>query len=183
MARRRVRQNAKKRSPSAANHRDVDAAVRQQVLALLDGGQAHATFDQAVADFPAELRGAKAEVGDELTPYTAWQLLEHMRIAQWDILEFSRNPKHISPEWPEGYWPHSAKPPDPRSWAKSVQSFKSDLQAMKDLVSNPATDLYAPIPHGDGQTILREALLVADHNAYHLGQLVLLRKLLGAWKA
>src|SRR5215469_5865883 len=183
MARQHAHQSINKRGRAAeANHRDVDAAVRQHVLALLDGGMAHATFDQGIADFPAELRGRKPEIDEELAPYTAWQLLEHMRIAQWDILAFSRNPKHISPEWPSGYWPHSSSPPDPRSWTKSVESFRSDLQAMKGLVSDPANDLYAPIPHGDGQTILREALLVADHNAYHLGQLVLLRKLLGAWK-
>jgi hypothetical protein len=175
------RKPSKPPAKSAATQID-DAALRKHLIALLDGGQAHATFDQAVADFPAELRGRKLEVGDDLAPYTAWQLLEHLRIAQWDILQFSRNPKHISPEWPSGYWPHSAKPPDPRSWTKSVQSFRADLQEMKDLIADPSTDLYAPIPHGDGQTILREALLVADHNAYHIGELVLLRKLLGAWK-
>src|SRR5215472_1463432 len=170
MARQHAHQSTNQRGRAAvANHRDIDATVRQHVLALLDGGQAHATFDQAVASLPAELRGRRPEIGEELAPYTAWQLLEHMRIAQWDILEFSRNRKHISPDWPSGYWPHSDKPPDPRSWAKAVESFRSDLQAMKALISNPDTDLYAPIPHGDGQTILREALLVAEHNAYHVG--------------
>lgn len=183
MARQHSRQPSKKPvSVARRNSVDPDAALRQHLIALLDGGQAHATFDQAVAGLPPELRGRKLEIGEELSPYTPWQLLEHLRIAQWDILEFSRNPKHISPEWPSGYWPASSKPPDPRSWAKSVESFRADLQAMKDLVSNPATDLCAPIPHGDGQTILREALLLADHNAYHIGELVLLRKLLGAWK-
>lgn len=179
--------DARKTKSVPTMNRDSDAALRQHLMALLDGGQAHATFDQAVAGLPAELRGRKLEVGDELAPYTAWQLLEHLRIAQWDILEFSRNsfsrnPRHISPEWPSGYWPPSPKPPDPRSWARSVQSFRADLQAMKDLVANPVIDLYAPIPHGNGQTILREVLLVADHNAYHIGELVLLRKLLGAWE-
>ena len=159
-----------------------DAALRQHLVALLDGGNAHATFDAALADFPSALRGLKPEMGEQAAPYSPWQLLEHMRIAQWDILEFSRNARHISPEWPEGYWPRSLKPPDPRTWNKSVESFRADLQAMKDLVANPNTDLFARIPHGSGQTILREALLVADHNAYHVGQLVLLRKLLGAWK-
>ncbi|MBV8207878.1 MAG: DinB family protein [Acidobacteria bacterium] len=160
----------------------MDRELRRHVAALLDGGHAHATFDQAVANLAPELRGRKPEAGTEAGPYTAWQLLEHLRIAQWDILEFSRTPGHISPEWPSGYWPATAKPPDPRSWARSVQSFRADLQAMKNLVLDPATDLFAVIAHGQGQTILREALLVADHNAYHIGQLVLLPKLLGAWK-
>jgi hypothetical protein len=104
-----------------------------------------------------------------------------MRIAQWDILEFSRNPKHVSPEFPEGYWPHGDAPPDAAAWDNSLAAFRADLQAMQDLVANPATDLFARIPHGEDQTILREALLLADHNAYHLGQLVMLRRVLGAW--
>lgn len=104
-----------------------------------------------------------------------------MRVAQWDILEFSRNPKHVSPAWPEGYWPKTEKPPGSDAWTKSVASFKRDLKAMQKLVEDPKTDLYARIPHGTGQSIIREALLVADHNAYHTGQLVLLRRLLGAW--
>ena len=180
MHRRAIQRLPQKPAPKLVDTND--AALRQHLLALLDGGNAHATFDAAIADFPAELRGARPEVKEEAVPYSPWQLLEHLRIAQWDILEFSRNLKHISPEWPEGYWPRSAKPPDPRAWNKSVQSFRQDLQAMKDLVSDPVTDLFARIPHGEGQTILREALLVVDHNAYHIGQLVLLRKLLGAWK-
>jgi hypothetical protein len=105
-----------------------------------------------------------------------------MRICQWDILEFSRNPEHVSPDFPDGYWPQGDAPPDADAWNRSVQSFRDDLQAMIDLVSDPGTDLFARIPHGDGQTILREALLVADHTAYHLGQLVFLRRCLGAWK-
>ena len=105
-----------------------------------------------------------------------------MRIAQWDILEFSRDPEHVSPAFPEGYWPESEAPPDKSAWARSVQGFRDDLRAMQDLVSDAETDLFAPIPHGDGQTILREALLVADHNAYHLGQLVFIRRCLGAWR-
>ncbi len=152
-------------------------AVREQVLALLNGGNAHVTFDHVIKDFPAKLRGVKPEGA----PHTAWQLLEHMRIAQRDILEFSRSAKHVSPEWPAGYWPRTEKPPDEEAWEKSIASFKRDLKAMEKLVSDPNTDLYQKIPHGTGQNILREALLVADHNAYHLGQLVLLRRLLGAW--
>ena len=155
-----------------------DAALRQHLLNLLHGGHAHATFDDAVKDMPAELRG-KQPKGAE---HSAWQLLEHLRITQWDILEFSRDAKHKSPDWPEGYWPVKPEPPDEKAWDKSVHAFRKDLKAMCELVADKSTDLFATIPHGDGQTILREALLVADHNAYHLGQLVLLRRLLGAWK-
>jgi hypothetical protein len=160
-----------------ARPRDVDRALREHVLNLLDGHSAHVTFDQAVADFPPELRGVRP-AGLMLT---AWRLLEHMRIAQWDIIEFSRDAKHASPDFPGGYWPATDAPPDNAAWDRSVQAFGSDLRAMKRLVKNPATDLAARIPHGTGQTILREALLVADHNAYHIGQIVLLRRLLGAW--
>lgn len=144
---------------------------------LLMGGGAHAGFDAAVARLPASLRGARHPGA----PYSAWEILEHMRLAQRDILEFSRNAKHVSPPWPAGYWPRSKAPSSARAWARSVKAFKADLRAMVKLVENPRTDLFAPIPHGDGQTVLREALLVADHNAYHLGQLILLRKLLKAW--
>jgi hypothetical protein len=156
-----------------------DQSLREHVLDLLKGGGAHLTFEQAVAELPADLRGAKAAPA---APHTPWRLLEHLRICQWDILEFSRNPRHVSPDFPDGYWPESDGPPDAAAWDRSVQAFRADLQAMIDLVSDPGTDLFARIPHGDGQTILREALLVADHNAYHLGQLVFLRRCLGAWK-
>ena len=151
--------------------------VREQVLALLNSGNAHVTFDHVVKDFPAKVRGVKPPGA----PHTAWQLLEHMRIAQWDILEFSRTAKHVSPAWPAGYWPRTEKPPNQEAWEKSIASFKRNLKAMEKLVADPKTDLYQKIPHGTGQNIFREALLVADHNAYHLGQLVLLRRLLGAW--
>ncbi|GIW79520.1 MAG: hypothetical protein KatS3mg105_1327 [Gemmatales bacterium] len=154
-----------------------DPSLREHVVYLLQGGGAHLSFDRAIADLPENLRGAKVDA----VPHTPWRLLEHMRICQWDILEFSRNPAHVSPEFPAGYWPESDAPPDADAWEQSVQAFRSDLQAMVDLVNNPEVDLFAPIPHGDGQTILREALLVADHNAYHLGQLVFLRRCLGAW--
>jgi hypothetical protein len=155
-----------------------DASLRDHLLYLLKGGGAHAGFDDVVADFPANLRGKKVEG----LPYTAWMLLEHMRIAQWDILDFSINPKYKSRNWPAGYWPKSDAPPTAAAWSNSIKEFKRDLKAMQDLVANPKTDLYARIAWGDGQTILREALLVADHNAYHLGQIVTLRRLLGAWK-
>ena len=152
--------------------------VREQVLALLRGGNAHVAFDDALKNFPAKLRGTKPDGAE----HTVWQLLEHMRIAQRDILEFSRSAKHVSPKWPEGYWPKAEKPPNSGAWTQSIASFKKDLKAMQKLVEDPKTDLHARIPHGTGQTIFREALLVADHNAYHLGQLVLLRRLLGAWR-
>ena len=154
-----------------------DKALRQHVLYLLLGGGAHLDLDAVIGKWPAALRGTKPPGA----PHTAWELLEHMRIAQWDILEFSRNPRHDSPEFPSGYWPRTEAPPDAKAWDRSVKAFRADLKAMERLVANRKTDLYARIPHGDGQTILREALLVADHNAYHLGQLVLLRKLLRAW--
>ncbi len=155
-----------------------DRALREHVLYLLKSGGAHLNFDQAIADLPEDLRGAKVEG----VSHTAWRLLEHLRICQWDILEFSRDPEHVSPDFPDGYWPEGDEPPDSDSWDMSVQAFRDDLQAMIDLVTDPDTDLYAQIPHGDGQTILREALLIADHNAYHLGQLVFLRRCLSAWQ-
>jgi uncharacterized damage-inducible protein DinB len=154
-------------------------ALRQHLLDLLRGRNAHADFDASVADFPSRLRGAKPPGA----PHTAWQLLEHMRIAQWDILEFSRDAKHKSPPWPEGYWPKTEAPPNAASWNNSLRSFRADLKAMAKLVADKKTDLFAKIPHGSGQTILRETLLIADHNSYHLGQMVLLRRLLGTWKA
>jgi DinB family len=155
-----------------------EQALRQHLLYLLKDGGAHAKFEDVIKSFPAGLRGKRVEN----FPHTAWMLLEHMRIAQWDILEFSRNRKHASPKWPEGYWPKSEAPASAGAWTKSVQSFRKDLKEMESLVLNPKTDLYAPLPWGDGQTVLREALLLADHNAYHLGQLVTLSRLLGAWR-
>lgn len=153
------------------------ASLRSHLLKLLEGRGAHADFRQAVDKLPAKLRGAKPPGA----PYSAWQLLEHLRIAQWDMLEFSRNPAHVSPEWPAGYWPASAEPPDSHAWDKSAAAFEADLKAMRKLVADEASDLFTPFPWGDGQTLLREALQVADHNAYHLGELILLRRLLGAW--
>ena len=153
----------------------ADKAVREHVLYLLGGGGAHVDFDAAMGDWPVQLAAAKVAN----FPHTAWMLLEHMRIAQWDILEFSRNPRHKSPCWPEGYWPESESPPSEQAWKSAMAEFKKDLRAVQQLVANPRTDLYAKLPWGDGQTVLREALLVADHNAYHLGQLVMLRKCMG----
>jgi len=165
---------AAKRKTPAGNH---DQALREHLVYLLKGGGAHVHFTDAIEGFPEAKRGAFIEG----LPHTGWQLLEHVRIAQWDILEFSRDPRHVSPGFPEGYWPKTPVPPDESAWEKSVQAFQHDLQEMIKLVKNPRTDLYAKIPHGDGQTILREALVLADHNAYHLGQLVDLRRVLGAW--
>ena len=155
-----------------------DQSLRGHLLYLLKGEGAHAKFEDVINDFPAKLRGERVAN----FPHTAWMLLEHLRIAQWDILEFSRNAKHKSPYWPSGYWPNEEAPPSAAAWAKSVRGFQSDLKAMQKLVADPKADLHKPFPWGDGQTLLREALLVADHNSYHLGQLVTLRRLLGAWK-
>lgn len=160
------------------NKANPDAALPKHLVELLNGGSAHVTVADAVADFPAEKRGVYGK-GLE---HSAWQLLEHIRITQWDILEFSRNPKHASPGFPEGYWPKTPVPRDDAEWTKTVQSVSSDLRAMIRLVTNPRADLYAAFPWGDGQTLLREALLLADHNAYHVGQLVDLRRALGIWK-
>ena len=157
---------------------NTDQSLRQHLLQLLDGEQAHASFDHAVADFPAKLRG---EIPKGL-PHSAWMLLEHMRIAQWDILDFSINLKYKAMKWPEDYWPKNPVPPSTTAWDKSVMSFRDDREAMKKLVSDPKTDLLAAIPWGDGQTILREAMLVADHNSHHLGQFIDVRRLLGIWK-
>jgi hypothetical protein len=152
-----------------------DKSVRDHLLYLLAGGGAHADFDAAMNDWPVQLAAAKVAN----FPHTAWMLLEHMRIGQWDILEFSRDSKHVSPPWPEGFWPESEAPASEKAWKSAMTQFKKDLRAIQQLVANPKTNLYAKLPWGDGQTILREALLVADHNAYHLGQLVMLRKCMG----
>jgi hypothetical protein len=153
--------------------------LRQHLLELLDGGAAHVGLDDVVRGVPRRLRGIRPPHAE----HSLWELLEHLRIAQWDILEFSRNPRHVSPKFPEGYWPDSPVPPDGRAWSAAAARARADLRAMKALVADPAQDLCAPFPHGEGQTLLREALLIADHNAYHLGQMVVVRRLLGAWPA
>jgi DinB superfamily len=151
-----------------------DQTLREHLLYLLRGGGAHIDFDKLIADFPvAAINRKVAHV-----PYTPWHVLEHMRIAQWDILEFSRNAAHVSPPWPEGYWPAPDAEADEAAWHDSIAAFRADLAALTQLVADPATDLFARIPHGTDQTILREALLVADHNAYHLGVLATLKRLL-----
>ena len=146
--------------------------ILTHVLELLEGKSAHIDIESAVKDFRLD----QLNIRIKGSPHTAWQLLEHIRIAQWDILEFSRDANHVSPEWPKGYWPKNEG--TAVEWRKSVKQIRGDLDQMRDLVADESTYLFAKIPHSDGQTILREALLVADHNAYHLGQLVLLKKML-----
>jgi hypothetical protein len=153
--------------------------ILSHVIEFLKLRGAHAGFDSAVKDFPAHLRGAKPPGA----PHSAWQLLEHLRIAQHDILDFSRNPDYRELRWPDDYWPTSEAPPSPDDWDRSIAAFHRDAGEMAALLAEPGADLFAPIPHGSGQTLLREALVLGDHNSYHIGQLVLLRRLLGAWKS
>ncbi len=149
-------------------------ALRRMLVDAMRGHHSHIDFDSALKDFPPELRSRKPPGA----PHTAWQLLEHMRIAQNDILEFSRNPQHESPKWPEGYWPATEAPPDEKAWEASVRAFRKDAREFDSLVEDPAADLFKAFEHGEGQTLLREALLAATHNSYHLGQLVYLKKTL-----
>jgi hypothetical protein len=169
-----AKRGSRKTSKSA---RRGDAALRKHLVYFLKGGGAHVHFEDALNGFPVRKRGVFVQG----LPHTGWQLLEHARIAQWDILEFSRDAKHVSPDFPGGYWPKTPVPPSNAAWEKSVRAFRRDLRQFAQLVENPRTDLYAKIPHSHGQTVLREVLLAADHNAYHLGQLVDLRRALGAW--
>lgn len=151
--------------------------LRECFQAFLGGGQAHAGFEAAVAEVPAHLRGTRPKGAE----HSLWQLVEHARIAQWDILEFTRDPRHVSPEFPAGYWPAGAEPPDEGAWDRSLTAFRADLAAFLALIADPATDLLAPLPHAPDKTVAREALVLGDHNAYHAGQIVLLRRLLGCW--
>jgi len=150
-----------------------------QLLSLLDGGLAHVSFDATIENFPAEHRST---VPANL-PHSAWQILEHLRIAQRDILDFSAPPTggYQPMEWPAAYWPKSAVPPTPEAWANSIAAIRADLAAFKALLQRPGVDLYKPFRWGEGQNLLRETLLIADHNAYHLGQLIVIRRLLGIW--
>lgn len=158
---------------------DPQGELRKQLLALLRGGQAHATFDDAIEDFPADLRG----VVPENLPYSAWQLLEHLRITQRDILNFSAPPTggYHAIKWPDDYWPKSVEPPTQHAWDQSIAAIRTDLKHFEDLIRKPDSDLFKPFRWGDGQNLLREALLIADHTAYHLGELVVLRRILGVW--
>lgn len=153
--------------------------IQRQLLALLRGGQAHATFDDAVRDFPVSKRGM---VPNGL-PYSAWQILEHIRITQRDILDFSAPPTggYQPMEWPSGYWPETAQPPSEHAWDTSITAIRRDLEKFEELITRPGSDLYKPFRWGDGQNLLREALLIADHTSYHLGELIVLRRLLGIW--
>jgi hypothetical protein len=179
MKKKKIGKKAKKASKSSSVKPlgNIDRELREQVIYLLKGGGAHVHFMDALDGFPAGKYGTFADA----LPHTGWQLLEHARLAQWDILEFSRNPKHVSPPFPGGYWPKTPAPANDEAWNESVAAFQRDLEAMVHLVRDPHADLFAKIPHGQGQSILREALVLADHNAYHLGQLVDLRRALGAW--
>jgi hypothetical protein len=154
-----------------------EEALRDYLRRFLSWHEAHLDWKASLKDFPEKLRGTRPPGA----PHSAWELLEHLRIATHDILEFSRDAKHVSPDWPVGYWPEKPAPPNAAAWEKSVKALEHDLEEMGKFVANPKTDLFAKIPHGSGQTIFREALLIADHNAYHLGQLVLVRRLLGCW--
>ena len=149
-------------------------SLRDQLLELLSGGNAHLSFEDFIRDFPVEKCGQRIAG----LPYTAWQVLEHMRIAQWDILEFSRDASHVSPPWAEGYWPDADEVGTADLWQKTVKKFRNDLKEMQELVADPANDLFAKIPHGTGQTLLREALVLADHNSNHLGALILMNRIL-----
>ncbi len=160
----------------AIMEKQSDKSLRDHVLYLLKGEGAHISFEDLVADFPVEKCGERIAG----LPYTAWQVLEHLRIAQWDILEFSRNGKHVSPKWPEGYWPKSDEVGNTTLWNETVEKFRADMKEIEALTAEASTDLFAKIPHGNGQTVLREALLVADHNAYHLGALAVMSRILKA---
>ena len=155
----------------------ADEAVRMHLERLLSWGDAHMTLDQAVAEFPTEYMNAFPPN----VPNTPWHLLEHIRRAQLDILEFIRDPSYVSPPWPEGYWPAREERADEAAWKRTIDLIHKDQRALKSLATDPKTDLYSPIAHGDGQTILRELLLVADHNAYHIGEFAILRQVMGSW--
>jgi uncharacterized damage-inducible protein DinB len=157
---------------------DSTRVMREQLLELLRGKSAHLDFVHAIAGLPPKLRGAKPPG----QPHTLWRLVDHMRIAQRDILDFTKDGQHKSPKWPEGYWPNSDTPRDAKHWNDCVKDFKADLKEMMRIVKDKKTDLLAPIPGGQGQTVFREAMLLADHNSYHLGQIVIVRRLLGAWE-
>jgi hypothetical protein len=159
--------------------RNSDTALRDQLAKLLAWEDAHVGFDKAVAGIPANHRG-KQPTG---APYSPWQLLEHLRLTQHDILDFCRNPNYKELDWPDDYWPSSAVPPSVNAWEESVRQFREDRKALQQLAIDPKVDLTARIPHGDGQTYLRELALAADHTAYHIGQLIVIRRLLGIWKS
>lgn len=155
-----------------------DAALREHLCWLIREGHAHVAFEAAFGDVPESKRGIRPEG----LPWSLWELLEHVRICQWDILAFSRSADHVSPPHPAGYWPASPEPPTPTAWDDAYAAVLADRAAMEQLIRDPRADLFAPFPWGDGQTLLREATLIADHNAYHLGQAIAVRRLLGCWE-
>jgi len=157
---------------------EADIPVREHVKQLLDWGDAHVTFEAAVADIPRQLRGRQPPG----LPYSPWQLIDHIRRAQWDILDFCRNANYQELKWPDDYWPRAAEPETPAAWDECISQFLVDRKELQDLAMTPRIDLASRIPHGKGQTYLREFMLVADHTAYHVGQLVVVRRLLGIWK-
>ncbi|PUZ29912.1 DinB superfamily protein [Chitinophaga costaii] len=159
---------------TTANNRITVNTLRE----MLEGRHAHATLEDVVSNLPVHLRGV---VPNDL-PYSLWQLLEHIRITQWDILAFSQDPQHVSPPWPEGYWPKEPAPPDAQAWDRTVKAIEKDRTAFVKLLEAKDADLYEPFPHGDGQNLLREAILIIDHTSYHLGEMLVLRRLLGAWE-
>jgi hypothetical protein len=156
-----------------------ESLVRKELVALLAGSNSHMGFEGVIKDFPLQHINSRASG----VPYSPWHFLEHMRIAQWDILEFIRNPDHISPDYPEGYRPRAEEKADENRWHKTVRDFRADLHALQDLVTDPAIDLYAPMTHTPKYTILREILVVADHNSYHTGELAMLRQVMDLWPA
>ncbi len=155
----------------------LDRLLREHVLRLLNGDGAHQDFETVIKDLPAALRGQTPKAAQ----HSPWQLLEHLRITQWDVLESIRNPKHVSPEFPAGYWPEKSAPGSEKAWNQSADAFRADLKALIAMLSDPETDVVTDLPHAEGQTILRKLLMLADHNSYHLGQIVLVRRLLGTW--
>ena len=157
---------------------EITAAVRKQLIDLLTGSNAHQSFEDAVKNLPAELRG----VTPDKLPYSIWQLVDHIRIVQWDILEFSRDSTHKSPPWPKGYWPIETAPADEKAWQQALDQIQQDRDAFVTLLNDPQQDLYEPFAHGNGQNLLREAMLIADHTAYHVGEIIIIRRLLNAWK-
>lgn len=155
-----------------------ESVLRDHLGRLLAWEDAHVGYDAAVAKVPQELRGTRPAN----LPYSAWELIEHLRITQEDILDFCRNPDYRERAWPDDYWPSSAKPPSDAAWDESIRRYRNDRQALQAMAADSKLDLAARIPHGTGQTYLRELILVADHSAYHVGQLVMVRRLLGLWK-
>jgi DinB superfamily len=176
----RSRRAPRRKSTSARSSSSsaIDAALRQQLANALEWHDAHVDFERAVDSVPPDARGRKPQG----LPYSLWQLLEHLRLAQLDVLEFCRNPKYVEGKWPDDYWPKTDAPPDAAAWDRSIAAFRRDRDALKALAADRHIDLLATIPHGSGQTYLRELVLMIDHNAYHIGELVAVRRALGLWR-